>query len=121
MPDEPKPDSALERWADKIMRWLTPILLAYIATLATGNHNRGEEIEKKVETVKASQEEAVVKTAEVKVALDTRAVEDLEVTRTKLYGNWKALDWIAESPEDKKKADEAKKVYEDFQKKHPPK
>lgn len=121
MPDEPKQDSAIERWADKILRWLTPLILAYIATLATGNHQRGEAIEKKVETVQTGQEAAVVKTEEVKHDLDKRAAvfdakaaDDAKATTINLYGTWKWLDENAITPADKVKAAEAKAAYESF-------
>lgn len=118
---EPAPDSAIERWVDKIMRWLTPLILAYIATLATNNHNTGENIEKKVESVQTTQQEAVVKTEAVKTALDTRAAkvdketdDQRRATAAILYGNWKYLDGIATTPDEIKEAANAKRRYDEF-------
>ena len=53
--------------------------------------------------------------------LDTKAADEIEQNRSKLYGNWKALDWIAETPDEKKKAGEAKRLYDEYLKKYPPK
>lgn len=122
------PISTFEKWVDKIMRFVGPLALAYIATLATNNHNRGEEIEKKVETVAVAAQTAADKTTEVKEASEKRdekvaqkLADDTEVSRILLYGNWKYLDENAITTKDKEKASDAKMLYDAFEKKHPKK
>ena len=97
-----------------ILTWLQGVIVLYLAFL--GNRNAD-----KIDNVQTTQQKAAETTQVVKDTLDTKAADEIEQNRSKLYGNWKALDWIAETPDEKKKAGEAKRLYDEYLKKYPPK
>lgn len=122
MPDT-SPESTAERIMDKIMRWAGPIILAYLATLATRNTVKNDTIEDKVGKVQEVQQQTAETATEVKQDLKTRAdsldketAKQREMTAANLYGTFKYLEGVAVSPEEVKRAADAKKLWEEFTK-----
>lgn len=118
MPDN---ESAAERIMDKIMRWLGPLILAYLATLGTVNHGKIEAVEQKQQQTAEAAGSAADSVHEVKTAIDKRdaqaekeAADQRKATAAMLYGNWKYLDSQAVTPEEIKEAANAKRRYEEF-------
>lgn len=128
MPDEP-PVSTIERLFDKLLKFAGPILLAYIATLATRGNIKVDAVEERVGGVEQRQSEAAESSAAVKTKLEEKTVKDAAKQKDEdharavnLYGMWKYLDGVAElsgSQRDREAADNAKKLYDEFTKKKP--
>lgn len=121
MPDEPQPQHWLERIFDKLLKFAGPILLAYIATMATRNAVQVGDANDKLGAVEVKQVEAAETSAAVKTTLDTKATVDAEKEKKTnetqarlLYGQYKWLEDNAVTPKDREEAAAAKKLYEEY-------
>lgn len=124
----PSPDSAPSaasnglQIANVVMNGLMTLLTTYLLFVSQKTHNN-------VESVQAVQQQAAETTQTVKNELDRkaekdswRAKEDAQTTAINLWSIWTYLDHVANEsglPKDKEKADQARKVYDNFIKQNP--
>lgn len=95
--------------AQMFFNFATLAVTLYIAHLSSNNTD-------KIEQVTRNQTEIDTKTDNVKSALDEKTKEQARSTEIQLWSTWKYLESIAEgsgSPEDKLKAIEAKRLFDE--------
>jgi len=120
MPDE-RPQSSMVQIVSMVLNCIQTIVIALLTVQANANHEKIEKVQETQQEVKVTQDAAAQTTKEVKVALDTRAAkidkdaeEQKKATAANLYGTWKYLEGVATSPEEIKRAADAKRLYDEF-------